>query len=94
MKIRVRVLISGLVQGVWFRASTKEKAEQLKLTGWVRNTQQGDVEAVFEGEEQVVDEMITWCRHGPPLAHVVDVAVTHESVSEELKRFDILRDNH
>jgi acylphosphatase len=92
MKIRAHVLISGLVQGVWFRASTKEKADQLKLAGWVRNTSQGDVEAVFEGEEHVVDEMITWCHHGPPYAQVVNVAVMREPHSDELKRFDILRD--
>ncbi|MCJ2534242.1 MAG: acylphosphatase, partial [Candidatus Thermoplasmatota archaeon] len=52
MKSNVHVLISGRVQGVWFRTSTKQKAEQLGLTGWVRNTSDGSVEAIFEGVEK------------------------------------------
>ncbi|MDH7507062.1 MAG: acylphosphatase [Candidatus Thermoplasmatota archaeon] len=75
MKTSVHVLISGRVQGVWFRASTKEKAEELGLTGWVRNTPDGNVEAIFEGEEEVVKKMLTWCHHGPPMAKVEDVIV-------------------
>ncbi len=85
MNIRVHVVISGLVQGVWFRASTKEKADQLKLAGWVRNTSHGDVEAVFEGEEHIVDEMIAWCHHGPQHAQVIDVIVTREPCSHEFE---------
>jgi len=75
MKSTVYVLISGRVQGVWFRANTKEKAEELGLTGWVRNTKEGNVEAVFEGEEEVVKKMIDWCHHGPPLARVDKIVV-------------------
>ena len=73
MKTRVHVVISGQVQGVWYRASTKQKADELGLTGWVKNTADGNVEAVFEGDESVVDEMIAWCRIGPPPARVSDV---------------------
>jgi len=75
MKTRVHVIISGHVQGVWFRASTKQKAEELGLTGWVKNTEVGDVEAVFEGDQAVVDKMVTWCWKGPPLAKVEDVKI-------------------
>jgi acylphosphatase len=75
MKSNVRVIITGQVQGVWFRASTKEKAEELGLTGWIRNTLDGDVEAVFEGEEEIVKKMINWCHSGPPMAKVKNVVV-------------------
>jgi len=73
MKTRVHVLISGKVQGVWYRASTKQKADELGLTGWVKNTVDGNVEAVFEGEKIRIDAMIAWCWVGPPMARVTDV---------------------
>lgn len=92
MKTRVHVLISGQVQGVWYRTSTKEQADDLGLTGWVRNTTDGDVEAVFEGEERSVDEMIAWCHQGPQFAQVTDVKVKREPSTDELKGFVILRD--
>jgi len=75
MKKNVHVLVSGRVQGVWFRASTKQKAEMLGVNGWVKNTNNGCVKAVFEGDEKLVDEMIEWCRSGPPLANVENVDV-------------------
>jgi acylphosphatase len=70
MAVRVRVVVSGRVQGVFFRASCTEQARRRGLGGWVRNLPDGRVEAVFEGEEPQVDEMIEWCRHGPPGARV------------------------
>ena len=75
MKSRAHVVISGRVQGVWFRASTKDKAQQLGLTGWIKNTSEGNVEAVFEGEEKLINEMLDWCHHGPPLAQVENIEV-------------------
>lgn len=84
------MIISGRVQGVWFRANTRDKAEELGLTGWVRNTFDGNVEAVFEGEEDAVREMISWCRRGPPLAHVSDVKVDYERFTGEFQGFRIL----
>jgi acylphosphatase len=92
MKTRVHLIISGQVQGVWYRASTKEKAEELGLFGWVKNTTHGKVEAVFEGEEPMVNEMISWCRKGPPLALVTDVKVTYQQFGGEFTRFDVLHD--
>ena len=79
MKTNVNVLISGRVQGVWFRSSTKQKAEQLGVTGWVRNTKDGRVEAIFEGEENSVKSLIEWCHHGPPLAKIEKVEVNNQS---------------
>jgi len=87
MKSKVHVIISGRVQGVWFRASTKNKAEQLGINGWVRNTTNGNVEAVFEGDEKIIEEMLEWCNHGPPLAKVDNVEVEKQSVSDEFDKF-------
>jgi acylphosphatase len=76
---RVRVLVSGRVQGVFFRASCAERAGELDLSGWIRNVSGGDVEAVFEGTDAAVEEIVRWCREGPPLAHVDRVDVAEEA---------------
>ena len=89
MKTNVNVIISGRVQGVWFRASTKQKAEQLGLTGWVRNTLDGNVEAIFEGEEDLVKKMIEWCRHGPPSAQVENVEIKNQDPTNGFDNFFI-----
>jgi acylphosphatase len=89
MKSRVHVVISGRVQGVWFRASTRDKAQQLGLTGWVKNTSEGNVEAVFEGEGKLIDEMLDWCHHGPPLAQVENVEVKKQRPSSDFDDFSI-----
>ena len=89
MKSCVHVIISGRVQGVWFRASTKQKAEKLGLFGWVRNTSNGNVEAVFEGDEDIVKEMIEWCYHGPPLAKVVNVDVKNQELTNGFDSFSV-----
>jgi acylphosphatase len=90
MKIQVHVVISGRVQGVWYRASTKKKAEELGLTGWVKNTPDGNVEAVFEGDASNVDEMISWCWIGPRLARVTDVKIIRRNASGEFTDFTFL----
>jgi acylphosphatase len=74
----VRVRISGRVQGVFFRASCARLAEELGLSGWVRNRPDGDLEAVFQGTDEAVDDMIGWCREGPPHARVAGVDVCAE----------------
>lgn len=89
MKTTVHVLIFGRVQGVWFRASTKQKAEQLGLKGWVKNTDDGCVEAVFQGNEDRVMEMINWCNHGPPLSKVEKVDVTKKQSLDVFEDFCI-----
>ena len=83
------MLISGKVQGVWYRATTKEKAKELGIKGWVRNTSDGKVEAVFEGDQNNIEEMIKWCKKGPNLANVIDVDVNPEELSEEFEGFNI-----
>ena len=69
-RTRVRVVISGRVQGVAFRDSTRRMAERLGLGGWVRNLSDGRVEAVFEGPAADVERAVAWCREGPPGARV------------------------
>ncbi len=86
---RVRVIISGKVQGVFFRAYTQQVARSLNLTGWVRNLRSGAVEALFEGREEDIDEMIAWCRKGPGLARVDHVAVNEEPYAGEFQQFSI-----
>ncbi|MFA7465597.1 MAG: acylphosphatase, partial [Syntrophales bacterium] len=79
MNKRARVIVSGRVQGVSFRAWTKRMAESLELNGWVRNLHNGDVEAVFEGPEDKVREMVEWCRKGPRLADVRGIQIFEEA---------------
>jgi acylphosphatase len=75
---RVRVVVSGRVQGVFFRDSCRTAARAERVAGSVRNRADGTVEAVFEGPPAAVDRMIEWCRTGPPRAHVGSVQVTTE----------------
>jgi acylphosphatase len=76
---RARVYVSGTVQGVSYRASTKQAARSRGIDGWVRNLTDGRVEAVFEGSPSAVEEMIEWCHQGSPAARVEDVAVDYET---------------
>jgi acylphosphatase len=70
------LVIHGRVQGVWYRESMRLEAERLNVTGWVRNRDDGAVEAVVQGEEDAVAALITWCRKGPPAARVEDIEIT------------------
>jgi acylphosphatase len=74
-KQRVHVHITGRVQGVFFRASAEAEAKRLGLTGWVRNRPDGSVELVAEGSRTKLDDLVAWCRHGPPRAEVDDVQI-------------------
>jgi len=76
--VRYRVLISGQVQGVNFRAACQRVAWQRGVAGWVRNTDDGRVEAVVEGPAEAVRHLLDWARHGPRLAVVTGVAVRAE----------------
>ncbi len=73
---RVHLIVSGRVQGVYYRQSSKECADGLGLAGWVRNRQNGTVEAVVEGEPDAVAKFIAWCHEGPPHARVDSVDST------------------
>ena len=88
-KTRRRLVVEGYVQGVFFRASTQEKARELDVSGWVRNRWGGTVEVLAEGESEHVVALIEWCRHGPPGAHVTDVRVEEEPYQGEFKGFSI-----
>jgi acylphosphatase len=76
--IRRRVVVSGQVQGVFFRDTCRRQAHVYGVMGWVRNCPDGTVEAVFEGEPNAVEAMIEWVRRGPPAAEVSRVEVTEE----------------
>jgi acylphosphatase len=86
--IRKRVLVSGTVQGVFFRDTCRRVAGQQGVTGWVRNLPDGRVEAAFEGDPGSVERLVTWCRTGPPNAHVTAVE-THDEPLEGTDRFEI-----
>jgi acylphosphatase len=76
--VRKRVLVSGLVQGVFFRETCRQVAAEHGVAGWVRNLRDGRVEAVFEGQPDVVDRLVAWAHQGPRGAEVADVAVSNE----------------
>jgi len=86
---RVHVIISGRVQGVFFRAYTRETAVALKLTGWVRNLHDNRVEAVFEGEDENIQTMLEWCKKGPPHAIVNRIDADEETYTGEFRDFRI-----
>lgn len=91
MNTRVYILVSGKVQGVFFRSSAKKRADELRLTGWVKNLDDGRVEAVFEGEQEKVDKMVEWCRKGPNYSEVKDIQVIPEKYTGEFKDFSVHR---
>ncbi|KXA92991.1 acylphosphatase [candidate division MSBL1 archaeon SCGC-AAA259E19] len=89
MKKRAHVLVSGRVQGVFFRATTKEEARKREVNGWVRNLPDGRVEAVFEGEEDDVEEMVDFCHEGSRAAEVEDVEVNWDEYQDEFSGFEV-----
>ncbi len=88
-KIRTRATIIGRVQGVFFRAETKKAATLYGITGWVKNNIDGTVEALFEGNKENVNQVLNWCRKGPPLSHVEKVIELREDYAGEFRSFDI-----
>ena len=87
--LRAEVIIRGLVQGVFFRASTRDEAVRLGVGGWVRNLPDGGVQALFEGEKKKVEEIIGWCHKGPPGARISKVEISWEDYKGEYKHFGI-----
>lgn len=87
--VSAKVRISGRVQGVWFRQSTREQAAGLGVTGWCRNCPDGGVEAVFQGEQEVVQRIIDWCHEGPKMARVDQVNVAWLNASDDFDDFEI-----
>ena len=88
MKEATHIIVHGRVQGVWFRAGTKEKADQLGLFGWVKNRSEGTVEIHTEGEKLQLEKFIAWCRIGTSAAVVTSLDID-EVMVQEYKSFDI-----
>ena len=85
------ISIKGRVQGIFFRAQSREKARELGLSGWVKNEADGSVTACVQGPRKAQEEFVTWCRQGPPGAKVEDVKVTYtDSATKILTGFTIL----
>ena len=88
--IRAHLIVEGRVQGVWYRDSTRQKALELGLKGWVKNRIDGNVEIVAEGTDHLVAELKNWCYEGPPNAVVTNVKETIEEYTGEFLSFDIV----
>jgi acylphosphatase len=89
MKARARIVVSGRVQGVFFRDHTRRWASSLNLTGWVRNLSDGRVEALAEGDKEDIEKLAARLQEGPPLAHVDNVEVEWEDYKGDFKDFRI-----
>jgi acylphosphatase len=84
---RVHVTVHGRVQGVYFRASARDRARQLSLSGWVRNCADGSVEIIAEGEKTRLEQLVVWCHGGPPGAVVTDIDVEWQEATREFTGF-------
>lgn len=89
LKVRAHVYVGGRVQGVFFRSEAKDEAAKQGVTGWIRNRLDGRVEAVFEGEKDMVNRLVEFCRHGPYGARVAKVEVFWEDYKGEFRDFRI-----
>lgn len=89
MLARVHLQISGKVQGVFYRREAQRQARVLDLLGWVRNTENGGVEIIAEGEKRILQEFLKWCKQGSSFAQVQDVIVDWETARGEFKKFEI-----
>jgi acylphosphatase len=87
---RVHIFVKGKVQGVFFRQSTKTMAEKKNVTGWVRNLKDGRVEAMLEGRDVDVNEVVEWSHRGPTNAIVEDLKIINEKYEGEFSKFEIL----
>ncbi len=86
---RLHIVIEGIVQGVFFRAGTREESCKLGLTGWVKNCSDGCVEAVFEGDIDKIEKIVEWCKKGPPGAVVRNIETVWEQATGEHDSFTI-----
>lgn len=86
---RIKAIVSGRVQGVWFRAHTRDKARELGVRGYVRNLRSGDVELVAQGDNDAVETLLEWARIGPPMAAVSEVRVSEVENGEDFDNFEV-----
>jgi len=84
-----RIVVCGRVQGVGYRISMREAANDLRVTGWVRNRRDGTVEAVVQGDDDHVERMVAWCRRGPPVARVTTLTTEALNVDATLESFEL-----
>lgn len=89
--IRKHCFFSGKVQGVFFRANTRDKASEVGVKGWVKNLKDGRVEAVFEGPEEKVEEVVEFCRNDQPHARVDSVKIEEEEPTRDFDSFHVRR---
>ncbi|MEC4847569.1 MAG: acylphosphatase [Nitrosarchaeum sp.] len=89
-KQRIRIFVTGKVQGVFFRQALKVMAKKNDVFGWVKNLKDGRVEAVLEGDEEKVNRLIEWSHGGPANARVEDVEIRNEKFTGEFSKFDVL----
>lgn len=91
MKKAVKLVISGTVQGVFFRQFCKENADKLELKGFARNLESGDVEIILEGEDKQIEKMVELCRKGPKYSQIRNVLVEERKWQGEFRDFKVLR---
>lgn len=89
-KQRIRIFVSGKVQGVFFRQALKVMAKKNNVNGWVKNLQDGRVEAVIEGDIENISRLVEWSHGGPANARVEDVEIINEKFTGEFTQFDVL----
>ena len=87
-RTRVRIIVRGLVQGVFFRAYARDQARQLRLTGWVKNRSDGAVEVIAEGREENLKQLVAWCHEGPSSARVEHVEAEWDKSRGEFQAFE------
>ena len=87
---RIRIFVTGKVQGVFFRQALKVMAKKNNIFGWVKNLKDGRVEAVLEGDEKKISRLVEWAHGGPANARVEDVEIRNEKFTDEFSKFDVL----
>ncbi len=87
---RIRIIVTGKVQGIFFRQALKVMAKKNNVFGWVKNLKDGRVEAVLEGDEEKVSRLVEWAHGGPANARVEDVEILNEKFSSEFSKFDVV----
>ncbi len=88
--LRLHIFISGKVQGVYFRQNTAAQAQELNISGWIRNLKDGRVESICEGEKSSVNKLLDWCYSGPKNAIVSNIEIVNEYFKNEYSNFEIL----
>lgn len=89
--LQMKITVSGLVQGVGFRAAAMKKANELQLKGWVKNLPDRNVELKIQGEENKIEAMLRWCNKGPVSSRVESMSVEEEKMTEVFSVFEILK---